>query len=278
MAIDSAVKETKHWVQCFKAAAPGQTAAGSGQTAAGSGQTTASLTWGVWGREDPLASTTTGAAVLFWYDAKHLGRLPAQAHRGLASAAKNGSFAGVFLFSYNDLQDLPAGVQAMDPEPYVPLSRFEALLSAGKQLEGIIALLSHYVRLKIASYSAYPVTWIVDCDTIWFRAAIPEKVAYGHAWATFELNTKSQENKNILERLATLTVEYCISPRDFLQCGTPSRFPRDSPMLKDLVRTIEADMFPESNLPQSVTGGPLTNYDEVMVLTKKKILREKSQI
>ena len=43
-------------------------------------------------------------------------------------------------------------------------------------------------------------------------------------------------------------------------------------MLKDLVRTIEADMFPESNLPQSVTGGPLTNYDEVMVLTKKKIL------
>ena len=103
------------------------------------------------------------------------------------------------MVGYTPPSNLPDNVDPIDLQPLLPRDLFEQLLANGeKELVGFITHLADYARFLVVDKTTHQFAWIVDCDTIWLRAAVLhlKDTSYGHGFAT--LSPGLQHNENLL--------------------------------------------------------------------------------
>ena len=118
------------------------------------------LEWAVEARPHhvPVAHT-------FWHGpAKARPQLPSYGRDGLRSAVRQG--LQVIIWAYQDLVDLPAGVQQKAAREWLPWPTFKACLQRGIPIVHI----ADHIRCKALSRSG---GWFVDVDTLWLASVVP---------------------------------------------------------------------------------------------------------
>lgn len=171
------------------------------------------------------------SAVTFWHDLTGANKLPDHGFLGIASAVSAGKLS-VILLSYQALSNVPRGVTIVDPRPYLPEQKFMALLSHGVH----IALLADYIRFKAIAERAASSAWFVDCDSLWFKPPpCLAECAYGHCFAS--LKGDVQGTYEIKERY--WLQNYLKKQGDHLFLASPFGFPKDSPVVLDMVSWFE---------------------------------------
>jgi hypothetical protein len=221
-------------------------------------------------RSNPPGGKGVGVAYAFWYALGDTKALPWVAVNGLTSAVQRAGFDKVVLLTYQDLINVPRGIEVQSAQSLLSLDSFLKLLRNGeKSIKGFIAPLSDYVRLLACSVSGADASWLIDCDTLWLRSALM-KYYVGHCFGTFQQNPKSYANRDMAKRLIKLTLDYCKVPRDYLKPATPYRFPKGSPMLAALVESL-GRCFPQSGMPIELDGSKCTDYNFVMGIVKQHV-------
>ena len=199
------------------------------------------LEWAVEARPHhvPVAHT-------FWHGpAKARPQLPAYGRDGLRSAVRQG--LQVIIWAYQDLVDLPAGVQHKDAREWLPWPTFKACLQRGIPIVHI----ADHIRCKALSRSG---GWFVDVDTLWLTSAIAHnggivpgsggaappaegigpscglRGIHGHVFAPLRMRPDGRQSIR-----GHAFRSYLKEPLDRLAIATPFHVPYGSPILPGLV-------------------------------------------
>ena len=171
------------------------------------------------------------SAVTFWHDLIGANKLPDHACLGIASAVSAGKLF-VILLSYQALSNVPRGVTLVDPRPYLSEQKFMALLSHGVH----IALLADYIRFKAIAERVASSAWFVDCDSFWFKPPpCLAECAYGHCFASLKGDVRGSHEDEERYWLQN----YLKKQGDHLFLASPFGFPKDSPVVLDMVSWFE---------------------------------------
>ena len=203
-----------------------------------------------WARMHYQPWTTPGAAYAFWFDKQAAStlaspqgqhaQLPWCAKKGLESAVSHGSFDCVFLVAYQTFENLPEGIVMTSAEEHLPFELFRKLCNISESVANtpLLVHLADFIRLSACMHSHAKAAWFIDADTIWVKSACPQRVVFGHAFASFAQNPGGHENYNPLERKVKSMLAYARSPHDDIILVSPFRFPQGSPMLASVVDKV----------------------------------------
>ena len=208
----------------------------------------------------------------FWHNLDDkMNTLPDACFAGLSSASK---VLNVKLVSYQPLQ-VPPNVTLLNAEEVLPLSRVTYLLGLGVP----IAHIADYVRLK-AVLSFGRGGWIIDCDTLWFRKppvlAYPwQHPHYGHQFASLRA---AMCHRSRLADFQHWSVYFLQKQMDKLYLATPFFFPARSPLLKDIIKSLNP-LFVEQHWQDKsdmswVSGVSLTRHSTVNYCAIMDCVRE----
>ena len=194
-------------------------------------------------------------AIAFWHslDESSL-RLPDHCCLGLASAIARGKM-DVKLLTYQSLTHVPPGVQVIDARPFVPHDKFEASLKSGVH----VAILSDYVRLSAIAHRRDSYAWFIDCDSLWVRQPPSCATAYyGHTFGSLEGDVRGSTEA----RARFWMTRFLAKQSDKLFLASPFGFPRDSPVVQDMVAWFE------SRLEQGISiaySDPFTHLKHLII-------------
>ena len=203
-----------------------------------------------WARMHYTPWTTPGAAYAFWFDKQAAStlaspqgqhaQLPWCAKKGLESAVSHGSFDCVFLVAYQTFENLPEGIVMTSAEEHLPFELFRQLCNISESVANtpLLVHLADFIRLSACMHSHAKAAWFIDADTIWVKSACPQRVVFGHAFASLAQNLGGHENYNPLERKVKSMLAYARSPHDDIILVSPFRFPQGSPMLASVVDKV----------------------------------------
>ena len=149
-------------------------------------------------------------AVLLWHNVDGANDLPSCAWNGAQSAAENGGFSLVELYSYQRFSRLPPGVTAKHAERVLSYEMFNVylrVLAAVGSGDSAIAHVADLVCLKACVDTVHAYAVMIDCDTIWFRnMPLPDPQhsdyvkAYGHVFATHKIKKCSRRKLTLKRR------------------------------------------------------------------------------
>ena len=205
-----------------------------------------------WARMHYTPWTTPGAAYAFWFDKQAAStlaspqgqhaQLPWCAKKGLESAVSHGGFDCVFLVAYQTFENLPEGIVMTSAEEHLPFDVFRQLCSCNSSESvantPLLPHLADFIRLSACMHSHAKAAWFIDADTIWVKSACPQRVVFGHAFASLAQNLGGHENYNPLKRKVKSMLAYARSPHDDIILVSPFRFPQGSPMLASVVDKV----------------------------------------
>ena len=205
-----------------------------------------------WARMHYQPWSTPGAAYAFWFDKQAAStlaspqgqhaQLPWCAKKGLESAVSHGGFDCVFLVAYQTFENLPEGIVMTSAEEHLPFDVFRQLCSCNSSESvantPLLPHLADFIRLSACMHSHAKAAWFIDADTIWVKSACPQRVVFGHAFASLAQNLGGHENYNPLKRKVKSMLAYARSPHDDIILVSPFRFPQGSPMLASVVDKV----------------------------------------
>ena len=216
-------------------------------------------------------------AVLFWHNVDGANDLPSCAWDGAQSAAENGGFSSVELYSYQRFRRLPPGVTAKHAERVLSYEMFNVYLRVVAAVglgDSAIAHVADLVCLKACVDTVHAYAVMIDCDTIWFRnMPLPDPQhsdyvkAYGHVFATHKIKKCSRRKIDIKAALVERRMQYSRVYGDYTEIVPPFLFFKGSPVARSAANAVVTAM---DELVSNPTHPPAP-YNFIMKLVKVAI-------
>ena len=179
--------------------------------------------------------------------------LPRCCREGLASCVANSGLTVVLLtYHVADLGGVPPGVRVEDARSLLPWPIFAKLLHGAKKR---VQHLADYVRFLALAHGVSglsPGGWLIDADTIWFRKAPTQSLSVachrcvGHFVACQHAAVQTRVGGTYLDKrgiVAHWQQFYLKTPGDFLHAAFPFAAPANSPVVAQVVCSIEVFLF-----------------------------------
>ena len=202
----------------------------------------------------PPALQTPPVAYAFWQatDGAPV-MLPQCCREGLASCVANSGLTVVLLtYQVLDLGGVPPGVRVEDARSLLPWPIFAKLLHGEKKRVQHLADYVRFLALARGVSGLSPGGWLIDADTIWFRKAPTQSLSVvcprcvGHFVACQHAAVQTRVGGTYLDKrgiVAHWKQFYLKTPGDFLHAAFPFAAPANSPVVVQMVCSIEVVLF-----------------------------------